>query len=59
MNIINTTDDNMILSNCTDENSLIEISPLIIIIITIIPCALSLICGLLFLICSFIKSFKK
>ena len=59
MNIINITDDNMILSNCTDENSLIEISPLIIIIITIIPCALSLICGLLFLICSFIKFFKK
>ena len=59
MNIINITDDNMILSNCTDENSLIEISPLIIIIITIIPCALSLICGLLFLICSFIKFFKN
>ena len=59
MNIINITDDNMILSNCTDENSLIEISPLIIIMITIIPCALSLICGLLFLICSFIKFFKK
>ena len=58
MYIINITDDNMILSNCTDENSLIEISPLIIIII-IIPCALSLICGLLFLICSFIKFFKK
>ena len=59
MNIINITDDNIILSNCTDENSLIEISPLIIIIITIIPCALSLLCGLLFLICSFIKFFKK
>ena len=59
MNIINITDDNMILSNCTDENSLIELSPLVIIIITIIPCALSLICGLLFLICSFIKFFKK
>ena len=57
MNIINITDDNIILSNCTDENSLIEISPLIIIIITIIPCALSLLCGLLFLICSFIKFF--
>ena len=59
MKIINITDDNMILSNCTDENSLIEISPLIIITITIIPCALSLICGLLFLICSFIKFFIK
>ena len=59
MNIINITDDKMILSNCTDENSLIEISPLNIIIITNIPCALSLICGLLFLICSFIKFFKK
>ena len=59
MNIINITDDNMILNNCTDENSLIEISPLIIFIITIIPFALSIICGLLFLICSFIKFFKK
>ena len=55
MNIINITDDNMILSNCTDENSLIEISPLIIIIITIIPCALSIICCLSFLSYGFIK----
>ena len=55
MNIINITDDNMILSNCTDENSWIEISPLIIIIITIIPCALSIICCLSFLLYGFIK----
>ena len=59
MNIINITDDNMTISNCTDENSLIEISPLIIIIISIIPCFLSMICGVIFTICTFIKLFKK
>ena len=47
----------MILSNCTDENSLIEMSPLIIIINTIIPCALSIIYAISFLVYSFIKFF--
>ena len=55
MNITEITDDNMSISNCTDENSLIEISPLIIIIISIIPCALSIICCLSFLSYGFIK----
>ena len=55
MNIINITDDDMSLCNCTDESSLIEISPLFIIIITIIPCVLSLICCLSFLSYGFIK----
>ena len=61
MNITEIIDDNnnMSLCNCTDENSLIEISLLLIIIITIIACAISLICGLSFLICSIIKFFKK
>ena len=59
MNIINITDDNMLSSNCTDENSLIEISPLIIIIIiSIIPFFLSIICCVS-LIYSFIKLIKK
>ena len=55
MNIINITDDNMLSNNCTDENSLIEISPFIIIKISIIPCALSIICCLSFLSFGFIK----
>ena len=59
MNITEIIDDNTSLYNYTDENSLIEISPLIIIIISIIPCALSLICGVSFSVCSFIKFFKK
>ena len=59
MNIINITDDNMTISNCTDENSLIEISPLIIIFLIIIPCGISLICEISSLVCSFIKFFKK
>ena len=58
MNITEVMDDNK-LCNCTDENSFIEISPLFIFIITIIPCGLSLICGLFFLICTIIKIFKK
>ena len=59
MNIINITDDNDI-CNCTDEkNTVIEISPLIIIIISIIPCFLSVICGVIIMICNFIKFIKK
>ena len=39
MNIINITDDNMSLCNCTDDddNMMLEISPLFL-IISIIPC---------------------
>ena len=59
MNITEITDDNDV-CNCTDEkNAVIEISPLIIIIISIIPCFLSIICCLSFIIYSFIKLIKK
>ena len=59
MNIIKITDDNDI-CNCTDEkNTVIEISPLIKIVISIIPCFLSIICGVIFMIRSFIKLIKK
>ena len=59
MNKTEITDDKMTISNCTDENSMIEISRLIIIIISIIPCFLSIICAISFLVCSFIKFFKR
>ena len=59
MNIINITDDNMTISKCADENSLIEISPLIIIIISVIRCALSIICAISFLSYGFIKVLIK
>ena len=57
MNIINITDDNMALCNCTDDDddiTTIELSPLFL-IIAIIPCALSIICCLSFLSYGFIK----
>ena len=55
MNITEIIDDNnnMSICNCTDEN--LEISPLFIIIISIIPCALSIICCISFLSYGFIK----
>ena len=59
MDIINITDENLSLCNDTNDNTLIEISPLIIIIISIIPCFLSIICCVSFMICSFIKLIKK
>ena len=59
MYIANVTDDDMSLRDCVDEDKLIEMSPLTIIIISIIPCLLSLNCGLSFLICNIIKFFKK
>ena len=54
----------MYIANVTGEDDkhqcdCIEISPLTIIIISIIPCLLSLICGVSFLICNIIKFFKK
>ena len=56
MNIINITDDNLSLCNCTDDdNNMLEISPLFIIVISIIPCALWIICCLSFLSYGFIK----
>ena len=55
MIITEITDDNLTINNCTDENSLIEISLLIIIIISIIPCALSMIYAISFLSYGFIK----
>ena len=47
MNIIKITDDNLLSSNCTDDDiyMMLEISPLFL-IIAIIPCALSIICCL-------------
>ena len=48
MNIINNTDDNMSLCNFTnhdDNDMILEKSPLFL-IISIIPCALSIICCL-------------
>ena len=59
MNITNVTDEDISSSNCTDDNMIIEIFPLIIIIITIIPCFLSIICCVSFMIYSFIKLIKK
>ena len=53
MYIANVTDDDMSQCDC------IEISPLSIIIISIIPCLLSLFCGVSFLICNIIKFFEK
>ena len=56
MNIISITDDNMTTNNCTNEDNdmILEISPLFL-ILSIIPCALSIICGFLFLSYGFIK----
>ena len=46
MNITEITDDNMSLCNCTDDDNMtLEISPLFI-IISIIPCFLTIICCL-------------
>ena len=47
MNILEIVDDNMSLCNCTDDdnNMILEISPLFL-IISIILCALSVICCL-------------
>ena len=60
MNITETTDDNMSLCNCTndDNDMILERSPLIF-IISIIPCALSILCCLLFLSYGFIKTLIK
>ena len=56
MNITEITDDdNMSLCNCTDDDDMmLEISPLFL-IISIIPCALSIICCLSFLSYGFVK----
>ena len=56
MNITEIVDDNMSLCNCTkdDNNMILEISVLFL-IISIIPCALSIICCLLVLSYGFIK----
>ena len=57
MNVTEIIDDNISPNNCSDNNNntLIEISPLFIIIISIIPCALSIICCFSFLSYGFIK----
>ena len=59
MNIINITDDNDICKSTENDNMITEISPFIVIIISIIPCFLSIICCVSFMICSFIKLIKK
>ena len=59
MNIINIPDDNDICICTENDNTIIEISTFIIIIISIFPYFLSIICGVIFMICSFIKLIKK
>ena len=59
MNIINITDEDISSSNRSDNITLIEISPLFVILITIIPCSLSILCCVSFMIYSFIKLIKK
>ena len=59
MNVTEIIDDNMSLCNCTNDNDnddfmTIEISPLFL-IISLIPCLLSIICCLSFLSYGFIK----
>ena len=60
MNITEITDDNMSLCNCTNDNNdmILEISPLFL-IIAIIPCFLSIMCGVTFMICSFLNCLKN
>ena len=55
MNITNITDDD---TTTNDENIILEISPLFL-ILSIIPCFLSIICCVSFMIYSFIKLIKK
>ena len=58
MNVTEIVDDNIEICNCTNDDDdfmTIEISPLTVIIISIIPCALSMICCLSFLSYNFIK----
>ena len=57
MNITEIIDDNTSLCNCTNDNDdmILEISPLFL-IISIIPCALSIICCLCFLSYGIIKA---
>ena len=56
MNVTEIIDDNTSLCNCTndDNDMILEISPLFL-IIAIIPCVASIICGLSFLSYGFIK----
>ena len=59
MNIINITDDENNICNCTENNDMIlDIVPYIV-IISIIPCFLSIICCISFMIYSFIKLIKN
>ena len=63
MNIINISDeDDNISMNCTDfdNNIVLQISPLVVIIITLIPGVFSLLCLISFMLNTLIKSlFKK
>ena len=59
MDITNITDDNDICNCSGNDNMIIEISHFIIIIISIIPCFLSIICCVSFMMCGLIKLIKK
>ena len=64
MNITNISDedDNISICNCTDNdnNIVLEISPLVVNIITLIPCVFSFLCLISFMLNTLIKSlFKK
>ena len=59
MNVTEIIDDNILLCNCTNDNNnddfmIIEISPLFL-ILSLIPCLLSIICCISFLSYNFIK----
>ena len=56
MNITEIIDDNKLICNCTNDDDImtIEISPLFL-IISLIPCLLSIICCISFLSYGFIK----
>ena len=59
MNVIDISDDvdNMTLCNCTEnDNILIEISPILFIIITLIPCLLSILCLIIIPIYTIVKN---
>ena len=62
MSIINITDDidDMSLCNSTDNNNnmVLEISPLLIIMITIVPCSLSFLCLISISIYTLVKNKK-
>ena len=62
MNITDIVDDNSSLCNCTDDdnnNMILEISPILIIIVSIIPCFISILCMITVMLYTTIKTFFK